>query len=173
MSNCSTLIKGIATACQSNLGGIRSIAIGDWESIDKTGIAIDTNEVISAMTSSTKFVTFVAAKNTAGITSTLTKDETNGTQFWTNTFTFHINHLEAEKRMEINALTKGHVALLVTDRNGHTWFMGKDDYVVVSEATAQSGAAPEDGNFYAITFTDNSMDLPHEVASTVVAGLIA
>lgn len=172
MSSCSTLLTGLAAKCEGNLGGIKQIAIGDWHSVDFSSMQKDADEVITALTASTKFVTFAAAKNTAGITSTLTKDDTTGVAYWTNELTFNINHLDEKKRMQIKALSLGHLAVIVTDRNGVSHFLGENDYVVASASTAQTGQRADDGNFYSITLTDVSEDLPHVIDDTVIAGLV-
>lgn len=174
MSSCSTLLKGLAAKCEGNLGGVKQIAIVDWHSVNWSSIAYDADGVVTGLTMNdgAQFVTFAAAKNTAGINSNLTKNDENGVSYWTNVLSFNINHLDETKRLEVNALALGHLAALVTDKNGITHLLGADDYATTTDGSMQTGAAADDGNFYGLTITDRSVELPAVVDPTLVASLV-
>ena len=125
------------------------------------------------MASGKKFYEYVFNKNTAGLTSTMTKDETNGYKYYTNELTGNINHLDTTKHIEIDELMSGQLACIVNDKNGMYWFLGQDTYATGTASTAQTGAAPEDGNYYNITITDESKVLPYSIDSSIISGIVS
>ena len=105
------------------------------------------------------------------MTSTLTVDPANGVNYVSTELVLQFTKMETRKRIEMAALAVGELAFIVKDANGIYWFLGKDEPVTATAGTGQTGQAVGDGNFYNITFTDESKSWPMEVLDSVVEGL--
>lgn len=170
--SCNVTLTGIAYSCEPNLSGVKAVYIAEYDDVSTYTVS---NGNISSITmaSGKKFYEYVFNKNTAGLTSTMTKDETNGYSYYTNELTGNINHLDTTKNVEVNELMSGRLACIVNDKNGMYWFLGQDSYATGTSMTAQTGAAPEDGNYYNITITDESKAMPYSIDSSIIGNLIA
>lgn len=169
---CNVTLTGIGYSCEPNLAGVKAVYIADYNDVSTYTVS---NGNISSITmvSGKKFYEYVFNKNTAGLTSTMTKDETNGYSFYTNELTGNINHLDTTKHIEVNELMSGRLACIVNDKNGMFWFLGQDSYATGTAMVAQTGAAPEDGNYYNITITDESKQMPYSIDSSIIGGIVS
>lgn len=164
---CSITLKGIQKDCKHNIGGVRKIWIAAYT---KGTTTVDTGK-ISAISNVADFKGYEFTKNTASMTSTLNKDLANGTSYVNTEVIVQFNRMETEKRLEVETLSIGDLQIIVLDNNGIYWFLGNDAPVEASAGTAQTGTAKSDGNFYNLTFTDESFEYPYEILDTVVADL--
>lgn len=164
---CSITLNGIQKDCKHNIGGVRKIWIAAYT---KGTTTVDSGK-ISAITNVADFKGYEFTKNTASMTSTLNKDLANGTSYVNTEVIVQFNRMETEKRIEVEALSIGDLQIIVLDNNGIYWFLGNDAPVEASAGTAQTGTAKSDGNFYNLTFTDESFEYPYEILDTVVADL--
>ena len=170
--SCNVTLSGIGYSCEPNLAGVKAVYITDWNDVSTFAVS-DNNISKIEMAPGKKFYEYVFNKNTAGLTSTLTKNETNGYQYYTNELTGNINHLDTTKHIEINELMSGRLACIVQDKNGMNWYLGQDTYATGTAMVAQTGAAPEDGNYYNITITDESKNLPYSIDASIIADIVA
>lgn len=159
---CSVTLTGISTTCAGQRGGI------------KIAYAVNKSDITSITTASSKITTITLAtgvhltpfefrKNTGSLTSTYTIDDTTGVKFVTSALALQFSKMETTKRIAFQALVEGETAIVVEDCNGSKWFLGFDNPVTATEATAQTGAAGGDLNGYNITLTDESNELPYEL----------
>lgn len=168
--SCNVTLTGIGYSCEPNLSGVKAVYIADWN--DVSSYTVSNNNITAiTMASGKKFYEYVFQKNTAGLTSTMTKNESAGYKFYTNELTGNINKLDTTKHIEIDELMSGQLAAIVNDKNGMYWYLGADQYATGTAATAQTGASGEDGNFYNITITDESRVLPYSIDSSIIAGI--
>ena len=79
--------------------------------------------------------------------------------------------METAKRMEIAAMSVGHLCAVVEDSNGKYWFLGYDDYVSASAGTGVTGTAKGDQNAYTITLSTDSESYPYELAEAAIESL--
>lgn len=167
MAACSITLNGIIKDCKNNIGGIRKVWIAPYTAGAAT---VDSNK-ISAISNLAAFKGYEFSKNTASMTSTRNKDMTNGSSYVSTELVLQFNRMETEKRIEVEALSVGDLQIIVMDNNGIYWFLGYDAPVEASAGTAQTGTAKSDGNFYNITFTDESFENPYEILDTVLTEL--
>ena len=170
---CNVSLMGIALDCGCpNLSGIRRILIADY---NKVSAVTATDGQISTITmdASANFYEYYPAKNTGSLTKTMTRDESTGVKYYTNEAVAQFNKMETAKRTELSQLDCKPLAAIVEDMNGKFWYLGKDNYVSASAVTGQTGAGIDDGNFYTLTLTDISSELPYEVDPDIIPGLIA
>ena len=169
---CNVSLTGIAFDCGVNLSGVKRILIADWNKV--TAVTVATGEITAiTMASSSHFYEYVPAKNTGSLTKTLTKDESTGVKYYTNEAVMQFNKMDTTKRTEIAALDGAQLAAIVQDMNGIYWYLGKDNWVSASAVTGQTGAGMDDGNFYTVTLSDTSSELPYAVDPDIISALLA
>lgn len=167
---CNVTLTGIALDCGTNLSGVKAIYLANDASVGD--VTASEGEISAIDASAGTFKKYVPAKNTGSLTKTLTKDESTGVMYYTNEAVAQFNRMETAKRTEIANIDRGQFKAIVLDNNGKYWFLGKDNYVSASAVTGQTGAGLDDGNFYTLTLTDISRELPYEVKSEVIAGIV-
>ena len=165
-------LAGIAGSCESNQGGIIEVYINHFDQIDEVTVESDKITTITLKASGEKFHTYNFKRNTGSLTSTYTIDPVNGVNFVTSDLTLVFAKQDTAKRIEISALALDDLVVIVKDANGKYWYLGKDEPVQASAATAQTGTARTDGNSYNITLQDISLALPYEVEASIIAGLL-
>lgn len=167
---CLQALKGLAqSTCETNLAGIKKVYIANYENVasvdvDYTGYTVES----ISMSGSTKFYAYNFAKQTGSLTSTLTKDETNGTRYYLNAIALQFNKMEAKKHLEISALAADAVAVIVLDNNGKMWYVGFDAYASATDGTIQSGQSFDDLNGYQLTLQAQSAYLPFEITDASI-----
>ena len=170
--SCVQTLSGLAKDCAANMGGIVEVLIANFD--DVTAVTITTG-IVSAITmaSSAKFKKYNFAKNTGSLTSTYNIDQASGVKYVSSDLLLQFNRMETTKRVEITALSLGDLAVIVKDANGKYWYLGKDEPVNASAGDGQTGTARGDANRYTITLQDNSLEMPYEVDSAIIASLVA
>ena len=193
----SATLAGIKTGCKDNMGGIKEAYIMLLKDLQNSNLTVEEafqtyqlegennteydtdaerNSYHTIITIDTTaaglFQKYTFRKQTGGLTSTLTVDDTVGTQYWTNSLTLQFSKMETVKAIEINALTVADSLVIVKDSNNKYWLLGYDNPVSTTEATGQTGTAYGDLNGYTITLTDMSKFLPYEVTDTAMKTVI-
>lgn len=177
--NCLTnyTLEGILADCNPNLAGVQEAWLGyfgDFDvtiSVSQSAHSISTIEAASDAATG-KFYHYTFAKQTGSLNSTLTKDEANGTRYYTNTVTLQLSKMEARKHLEIEALSAEQLVAIIKDNNGKYWYVGYDGYLSASEATAQTGQSYDDMNGYNVTMNAMSAYLPFEIDYSKFSSLI-
>ena len=168
---CNVTLMGIPIDCGTNLSGIKALYLANDASVGTPTVVDGEITVIDA--SAGTFYEYIPAKNTGSLTKTLTKDESTGVMYYTNEVVAQFNKMETPKRKELSNIDRGRFKAVVLDSNGKYWFLGYDNYVSATAVTGQTGAGLDDGNFYTLTLTDISAELPYEVKSDALADIIA
>ena len=168
---CNVTLMGIALDCVTNLSGIKAIYLANDASVGD--VTVSEEQITAIDASAGTFYEYIPAKNTGSLTKTLTKDESTGVMYYTNEVVAQFNKMETKKRTELSNIDRGQFKAIVLDSNGKYWFLGYDNYVSASAVTGQTGAGLDDGNFYTLTLTDISAELPYEVKSDALADIIA
>ena len=169
--SCNVTLTGIALDCGTNLSGIKAIYLANDASVG--GVTVSEGEISAIDASAGTFKKYVPAKNTGSLTKTLTKDESTGVMYYTNEAVAQFNKMETAKRTEIANIDRGQFKAIVLDNNGKYWFLGYNNYVSATAVTGQTGAGLDEGNFYTLTLTDISAELPYEVQSEAITAVIA
>lgn len=173
-----TLI-GIKADCEPNLAGIQEAWLGYYG--DFTFTLSGDNKTIATMTAvptasgatSGKLYHYTFAKNTGSLTSTLSKDETNGTRYWTNQVVLQFSKMEASKHLEVEALAAEQLVGIIRDNNNKYWVVGYDAYLGADDgATAQTGQSYDDMNGYNITMSAMSAFLPFAIDRETFIGFV-
>ena len=80
---------------------------------------------------------------------------------------------DAAKRLEVNALAQAGLMAIVQDNNDNYWLLGKDEPLLMTTGTAETGTARADRNGYALEFTDGQKQMPYTVDGSIVEGLLS
>jgi hypothetical protein len=166
MISCNQTLGGIQMDCSSSLGGIKKVYIANYDEVT-VGVS---GESITALTGTFKPYEF--RKQTGSMTSTLNIDEAAGVNYVSTELNLVFTKMETAKRLEIAALAKGKLAVIVEDSNGLYWYLGEDDYVSASAGSANTGQNKGDSNNYSITLKDESDSFPKEVSKELVDAVI-
>lgn len=167
MADCSSIVlAGIAQACETNVGGIRTVYMTPYVA----GAATVTSDEVSAIAipSGQKWYKYEFRRNTGSLTSTLNVDETTGVNYVANELALVFSKMETAKRIEMAQLSIGHVIAVVEDCNGKFWMLGKDDYVAASAGTGATGTNKTDANAYNLTLASEEESYPMEVTAAAV-----
>ena len=162
-------LRGIDFDCNANLAGIRNVWMTYYDDADVSGAINYSAHTISAVTleSGVEWYKYSFARNSSSLNSTLTKDDANGTRYYTNTLTLVFNKLEAQKHLEAMALSAEKLVALVEDNNGKVWFLGADSYVSGVSEEIGTGASADDRNGYNVTIEGTSAYLPFEFTGSL------
>lgn len=184
MAYCNQTLAGIQLDCTNSLGGIKTVYIanyGDVEEVlldasnDSTTDSADTSygliTGITMVSSAATFKPYQFRKQTGSMTSTLNVDEQAGINYVSTELSLVFTKMETAKRLEMTALAKAQLAVIVEDSNNKYWYLGYDDYVSASAGSANTGQSKGDSNNYGLTLRDESETFPYEVAASVIETL--
>lgn len=166
---CCITFQGITRDCTSSIGGIKRAWGACYDEISTPTI---TDDMISLIPNPQAWKLFEFRNETGSVTTDYQQDDTTGSKYWESTIVFQFTKMETVKRLEINALAQSDTAWIIEDNNGRYWYFGYDDYVILTDGTAETGTARADLNGYNITLLDTSKDLPYEVSDTAMEAII-
>ncbi len=166
-------LKGLPEECESSLSGLEIAYIGEKANFQ---IAIDKDTMtVTGITGSTetgKLYAYHFNLQTGSLNSEMTRNDANGSFYYTNTVALQFTKMEAKKSAEISALAKAHSLVVVKDLNGQYWVIGADTYATASTDTAQSGQSVDDLNGYNITLETRSAYKPLSISYDLIKELI-
>lgn len=169
---CTQTLAGLTFDCAANQGGIKEVYIANYDDVASVTVTTDKISAIS-MSASAKFKTYsFKSKEINSMTSTLNVDDKADVSYVSTELALQFNRMETAKRVEIVALAKAGLAVIVLDNNGKYWYLGYDEPVFASAGDGATGTGRTDANKYGITLKDNSIEFPYEVDGTAVASVI-
>lgn len=166
-------LKGLAVDCAPVLPGIEEVWIGyhgDYAvTINESAHSVST---ITA-SNSAKMEHYCFERQSGSLTSTMSKNSQMNVSYFTNTIALQFSKLEGVKHMEIEALSRERLAVIVHTSDNKFFFVGAagDDtnaYVTGTDATAQTGQSMDDFNGYNVTLEQVSGHLPYEMTAAQV-----
>ena len=169
-------LKGITLDCNPVLAGIKRVYLGYNDQLTITPDPQTQTATIAAKEgaeSTAKLYAYDIVANTGGLTSTITKNEQNGTRYYTNTIAMQFNRLEAKKHLEVQAMAAEALVAVVETNDGRYWVVGADSYLSATESNAQTGSSFDDLNGYTISLAARSAYLPFEIQYSGFSSLIA
>lgn len=169
-------LKGITLDCNPVLAGIKRVYLGYNDQLTITPDPQTQTATIAAKEgaeSTAKLYAYDIVANTGGLTSTVTKNEQNGTRYYTNTITMQFTRLEAAKHLEVQAMAAEALVAVVETNDGRYWVVGADSYLSATESNVQTGSSFDDLNGYTISLAARSAYLPFEIQYSGFSSLIA
>lgn len=169
-------LKGITLDCNPVLAGIKRVYLGYNDQLTITPDPQTQTATIAAKegaTATAKLYAYDIVANTGGLTSTITKNEQNGTRYYTNTIAMQFNRLEAAKHLEVQAMAAEALVAIVETNDGKYWVVGADSYLSATESNVQTGSSFDDLNGYTISLAARSAYLPFEIKYSDFSSLIS
>lgn len=168
-------LKGIKLDCNPVLAGIKRVYLGYNDQLTITPDPQTQTATIAAKSGveNAKLYPYDVVANTGGLTSTITKNEQNGTRYYTNTIAMQFNRLEAKKHLEVQAMAAEALVAIVETNDGKYWVVGADSYLSATEANVQTGSSFDDLNGYTISLAARSAYLPFEIQYSGFSNLIS
>lgn len=166
------LTQGYTIDCRDSVGGIKEVYITELANIETA--PTDTMGVISTidMVTGKQFWKYQLIKETGTASEKIQTNEANGTIFYEQDLSFPIRKLQASTRNELKLLAQNTLAIIVLDRNGKYWLMGRSNGMTLEPSEAQFGKAMGDFNGYNLVFKGKEEQSMCEVSSGAVAGLL-
>ena len=167
------LTSDISLGCRDSKGGIKTIYV--TELANKSTLSANASGVITTFTLSTgkEFFTYNLEKEHASLTETTAYAPENGTVFSEQTLTFTLHKLQTTLRQELSLLIQNRVMVIVLDRNGKYWLLGKNNGMDVTNIESLTGQAFGDNNGYNLTLVGREEDMIQEVDASLIATLTA
>lgn len=169
---CTQTLAGIARDCTASVGGVKAVYMANFEDI--VGVAV-TTDVVSGITLGTgkKFYTYYFNPQTSNFVVNINANRENGTLYFETVLSLVFPKQDAAKRLEVNALAQAGLMAIVQDNNDNYWLLGKDEPLLMTSGTAETGTARADRNGYALEFTDGQKQMPYTVDPAIISDLIA
>lgn len=172
MAYCNQTLSGIQLDCSSSMGGIKKVYIANYD--DVKGFVTDEQGYITniTMAEGAKFKPYQFRKQTGSLVSTLNVNEQSGLNYVSTELTLVFTKMETLKRLEMSALSKGQLRVIVEDCNGNFYFLGADDYVSAIEGGGSSGVSKSDSNSYNLKLKEESAEFPYFVDTKALENII-
>ena len=183
-------LTSITTSCGSNLPSIKSLWIGQYDSVRFTYTYLqegsqnilddDGNPIIETVSGATlkegskPWVIFNFKRNTGELTSEMTVND-NGSHFYTNGVNLVFAKIDNGKRLSLEAVSSGECTMIVLDSNNQYWLIGAENSVAMTTLSATTGVAVGDSNQYSLTISADEAHMPilidGDQAQTIISTL--
>ena len=153
--------------CFSSKGGIQTV----WVGVYKEGaFVMSTGGTVSGFSGVTWYKQELR-RGIGSMTSTYNYDEAAGSSFVQTDLIFQYGKMDKENRIQMNALSKGDLVVVVKDSNGEYYALGVEEPVKATAGTGVTGAARSDANQYEITLTDYCSEYPAHLDDSAISAL--
>jgi hypothetical protein len=166
------LTSGYSIGCKTQ-AGVQKVFIGSWNDTSLT-YTFGTNSIITAFGgATTSFYTFQQPIETSSFTSPAEVNTENNAIQYNQTLTINVQGMNAALLNQIKTLGQGVWRILILDKNGSYFLMGKNGPVQVSAIESGLGKVGTDLNGAVITFTSKETQPLYEVESAAALTIIA
>ena len=180
----SITLNGINSFCETSIGGIVEVYGIPSDAISGVTVAtaatiVESSSCVTNFGYSTTahsisdWVLYKFRKDSSSLNKSYAYDDATGYAAYESELTMLFTRMDAAKRAELVALAMGGAKFIVKDANGHYWYLGMDNDVVVDQLTGQTGQAKTDGNYYQVVVKDTAKQLPYEVEPGVAQAIAA
>ena len=140
------LTTGFTIGCRDNTGGVKRIYVMNFDS--SVVYTESVTNTVTGMTSSNpiNFFQYDLQKNTAELTEAQEMTAENETIGYTPTINFVFNKLDTPKRNELLLLARTASVVIVEDRNGRYWIVGKEAGLDMTSSNRGTGVNITDRN---------------------------
>lgn len=166
------LTSGRALDCRDSVGGIKRLLITE---LANKATLTTTSGAISAFTLATgkQFWSYEQVRETSNFSEAILASVENGTLAYETTLTAIFNKGETSTRNQIRLLAQNRLMIIAEDRNGKYWLLGETNGAELTAGSYASGTAMGDRNGYELTFVAKEAEPMKEVASGLIATLLA
>lgn len=154
--------------CFQSRGGVSDVWVASWV---KDIFTIGTGGTVTGFSSGATWYHQALRRNQSSLTSTYNYDDNAGSSFVSTEATWTYGKMQKEERMQMNALIKGDLAIVVKDANGSYYALGIEEPVKATAGTGETGTERTDANRYSITVTDYCSEFPALLDSSAISSL--
>ena len=166
------LTSGYSIGCKTQ-AGVQKVFIGTWNDTSLT-YTFGTNSIIDAFGGATvSFYTFQQPIETSSYTAPAEVNTENNAIQYNQTLTINVQGLNAALLNQIKTLGQGVWRILILDKMGNYFLMGKSGPVQVSAIESGLGKVGTDLNGALLTFTAKEDQPLYQVQSSAALSLIA
>ena len=167
---CTSITSGRNESCKDNVGGIKNIYIGSWDSSiwEELGLRVDSyGDMIEDgnLSSPISIYKFELKSDANTFEETNEVSNENQTSFWTQTLTVSLKKQTQLSQTQIEIMSKGQVFVIIEDYNGSYRVAGLYRGLDV-QANTSTGGAMGDMNGYTLTMTGVSPLPAHYIDTT-------
>jgi hypothetical protein len=177
---CNSLSALPRSCAEGVLGGLEKVyivAFKDLKAVSGTTnvYRLDTGGTVSeiGITTGKTYVQIGLLKSTSGLSEKLTKDNTKGTSFFTQTFTVVLSDLTEDNANFIQDVTNQPVSVIYKTRTGKYFVVGLNGQFEVTSVEGGTGTAEADLVGHTLTFEGISTTVAPLLSSSILSGLIA
>lgn len=154
--------------CFSSRGGVTDIWVAVWA---KDIYTISTGDTVTGFKTGTTWYHQELRRNQSSLTSSYTYGEDAGTSYVSTEASWTYGKMQKEERIQMNALIKGDIAVIVRDANGTYYALGVEEAVKASSGSGETGTSRDDANRYSITVQDINSVFPQQLDASAIDSL--
>ena len=142
---------GYNEPCKDSIAGLTAVYFMNYNTGSFT---LNATDVVTTFPSGSTVYKY-ELKGTNGYTETVNTSRDNGTTFFSQVLSLHLKKLTPELTKELKLLAYGRPKIVVADRNGNAFLVGKNEGADMTGGTITTGVAYGDLSGYTMTFTGN------------------
>lgn len=154
--------------CFSSRGGIKAVWVANYV---ENGITLSSAGTVTGFSTGITWYKQDLHRNLASLTSTYNYDDATKASYVSTEATWQYLKMQKESRLQMNALAKSDLMVVVEDANGTYFALGVQEPVKVTSGTGESGTDRGDRNAYEVTVTDYNEDYPPILDASAIAQL--
>tara|TARA_R110000824_G_scaffold205443_2_gene390321 strand:+ start:650 stop:1183 length:534 start_codon:yes stop_codon:yes gene_type:complete len=166
-----TLNTGRKIPCKSAFGGIKSVYLADFGTIDSVSVASDSKEATITNGSPAPVWYEFDVKGNSSLETTVTSSRENGTTFYTQTLNLTLTYLDAKTQAELQIIATARPYAVVVDYYGNSFLCGLENGMEVTGGTVVTGAAAGDLSGFTLTFEGMEETAPYFLNAPVSANI--
>ena len=140
---------GYNEPCKDSVAGLTAVYFMNFNTGSFT---LNATDVVTAFPTGSTVYKY-ELKGTNGYTETVNTSRDNGTTFFAQVLSLQLKKLTAEATKEFKLLAYGRPKIVVADRNGNAFLVGKDYGADMTAGTITTGTAYGDLSGYTLEFT--------------------
>lgn len=160
-----------AQICRENTGGVIEFYVANFENVASV---TEANSSVTAITmeAAKLFQVFKPNKNSSNWEQPIEGSVEAGTIGYTHTCTMVFSKNQSADINTLKLLAKGNLMIIVRERSGRFYLLGKTEGLQLTEGNFASGTALADANAWTLTFSGSEPEPAPEVLSSIISALL-
>lgn len=164
--------KGVSAACETNVSGVKRIAIANWGEGYTFTPSTGSCEVDTISLGDEKFYNIAFTDGSASAVSTLTTGATKDMKYFVETITFSLAKLDCDLLEQYVDMALAQLIVAVETKNGDVYVFGTENGLSASAMEYTTGAGEGDAAGVAVTLDGTQPIAPIKVTDwSVISAL--
>lgn len=160
--------SGRVESCKSNVGGLRTMYVANWDADLYDNLAITDEEITSLGTRVVDVFKFELRGENNTFEEANENSRDNGTSFWTQTANISVKKQDKLSQAQLKLLSYGRPHVILEDYNGNFRILGAQNGCEVSVGSA-TGGAMGDLNGYTLAIEGKELSMAYFVDSSIIS----